>query len=248
MKNKLAILAGTMILGVLGGVHVAQGAVARLSDTDLAAQVTKRLRDANFDSVGVTVNGGTATLTGAVDRLSKAERAYQIAKKTNGLSAVDNKIAVRSEHSDTDIARDVTHAIRMYPYYDIFDLVNGDVKDGVVTLRGAVHLPVHASAYVNLAKEVSGVKVVKNELEVLPLSNFDDQIRLRVARAIYGSGQLGPRYGIQALPPIHIIVKNGNVRLEGVVGTQIDKQIAEQKARFAATYFGFENNLLVVKG
>lgn len=244
MKRKIELLIATTLLGAMG----AYGAVTKASDSTLTAQVTKRLRDANFDSVTVNVNDRIATLAGAVDRAAKAERAYQIAKKTDGVGAVENKIAVESARTDQDIARDVTHEIRMFPFYDIFDLVNGEVHDGVVTLRGAVRLPQRFNDYANLAKQVSGVKAVKNELEVLPTSTFDDQIRLRMARAIYGSSGLGTRYGFQALPPIHIIVKNGDVRLEGAVLNSLDKQLAERAARFAATYFKLENNLQIVNG
>jgi len=242
MRGKM-ILTATMLLGTLG----AYGAVTP-SDATLAAQVTERLRNANFDSVAVAVSDRMATLSGVVDRLSKAERAYRIARKTDGLGGVENRIEVRSGRSDEEIARDVTHQIRVFPFYDIFDLVTGDVKDGVVTLRGAVRLPQRFNDYANEAKLVAGVKAVTNELEVLPASSFDDQIRLRVARAIYGSSALGTRYGNQALPPIHIIVRNGNVRLEGVVLNQLDKQLAERQARFAATYFALENNLRVFQG
>ena len=241
MKRKLEMLAVTMIFGAFA----AHAAVAAPSDAALAAQVTKRLRDANFDSVTVTVHDHMATLAGAVDRLAKAERAYQVARKTDGLRGVENRITVASGRSDEEIARGLTHEIRVFPYYDIFDLVNGEVKDGVVTLRGAVRLPQRFNDYANLAKQVSGVKAVNNQLEVLPTSAYDDQIRVRVARAIYGSSALGFRYGNQPLPPIHIIVKNGNVRLEGVVLNQLDKQLAEQAARFAATYFQLQNNLQI---
>lgn len=240
MKGRM-ILATMMLLGALE-------AKVATTDSALQAQVTARLRDANFDSISVEVNDRTALLAGAVDRVAKAERAAKLARKVDGLSGVLNHIEVRSARADGEIARDVTHEIRMFPFYGIFDLVNGDVKNGVVTLRGAVRLPQHFRDYENLAKQVSGVKAVKNELEVLPTSSFDDQIRVRVARAIYGSSTLGFRYGNQALPPIHVIVKNGNVRLEGVVANQLDKTLAEQAARFAATYFNLQNNLQIVKG
>lgn len=162
-------------------------------------------------------------------------------------AAMQAAVDISSTRSDEQIARDVTHEIRMFPFYDIFDLVTGQVNNGVVTLRGAVREPQRFNDYANLAKRVKGVRAVENRLEVLPTSNFDDQIRVRVARAIYGSA-LGPRYANQALPPIHIIVKNGNVRLEGVVANNLDKQLAAQAARFAATYFSLENNLQVSKG
>jgi hyperosmotically inducible protein len=235
------ILATMMVLGALG-------AKAPTSDAALQAELTQRLRDANFDSITVDVNDRMATLTGTVDRLAQAERAAKLARKVDGLSTVVNQIAVGSARSDEQIAAEVTHEIRLFPFYDIFELVNGDVKDGVVTLRGAVRLPQRFHDCENLAKQVSGVKAVKNELEVLPTSSFDDHIRLRVARAIYGSSALGTRYGNRALPSIHIIVKNGNVRLEGVVLNELDKALAHRAARFAATYFNLENNLQVIKG
>jgi len=223
----------------------AGAATTRVPDAGLEARVTQRLRDANFDSIYVKVSNGTVALTGAVDRLSKAERARKIADRTGGVEAVDNRIEVVSERTDEQIARDLTHEIRVFPFYDIFDQVEGEVGEGVVTLRGAVRLPQRFHDYANLAKQVGGVKTVVNQLEVLPTSSYDDQIRLRVARAIYGSSALGTRYGNQARPPIHILVKNGNVRLEGVVLNQLDKQLVERAARFAATYFALENNLKV---
>jgi hyperosmotically inducible protein len=239
MRSKL-ILATMVVLGTLE-------AKVATTDAALASQVTQKLRDANFDSILVDVNDRVATLTGAVDRVAKAERAARLANKVDGVSGVANRIEVRSARTDAEIAADLTHEIRMFPFYSIFDLVTGEVKDGMLTLRGAVRLPVRFQDYENLAKQVAGVKAVKNELEVLPTSAFDDQIRLRVARAIYGSA-LGPRYGLQARPPIHVIVKNGNVRLEGAVATELDKTLADRAARFAATYFNLENNLKVVKG
>jgi len=238
MKRKLMV-ATVMVLGAL------QAKVAA-TDAALQEEVIRRLRDANFDSITVEVNDRTATLGGVVDRLSKAERAARLAHKVDALSGVSSRIEVRSTRSDAEIAREVTHEVRVFPFYSIFDLVEGEVKDGIVTLRGAVQLPQRFHDYENLAKQVAGVKAVKNELEVLPTSSFDDQIRARVARAIYGSA-FGIRYGNQALPPIHIVVKNGNVRLEGVVLNQIDKALAGRVARFAATYFTLENNLKTEK-
>ena len=235
---------GMKAMLVLWGVLAAQAALATPSESALQAQVTKRLRDANFDSITATVQGQVATLTGVVDRAAKAEKAYQVAKKTAGVREVTDRIEIQPGRPDAAIAQDLTHEIRLYPFYGIFDLVQGDVHDGVVTLRGAVRQPVQKTDYERLAKQVAGVKGVKNELEILPLSNYDDQIRLRVARAIYGS-TLGTRYGNQALPPIHIIVKNGEVRLEGVVLNQLDKTLAGNAARFAATFFKLENNLQV---
>src|SRR5581483_8414540 len=194
MRWKMETVAATVLLmGLLGCAPALLANAGVIPDPALAAQVEKRLRDANFDSVGVTVNAGIADLTGTVDRLSKVERAVEIARKTKGLAGVKNDITVASEQTDEQIAQAITHEIRMYPFYDIFDWVQGEVNSGVVTLSGQVRLPQR-----------------KNDYEVLPLSSFDDQIRLRLARAIYGTAAIGTRYGFQAQPAIHIIVKDGN--------------------------------------
>jgi hyperosmotically inducible periplasmic protein len=96
-----------------------------------------------------------------------------------------------------------------------------------------------------LAQRVPGVRSVTNDLEVLPLSNFDDQLRIQVARAIYRDPVLS-RYGIQAVPPIHIIVDNGHVTLEGVVNNDMEKNVAGIRANGAGLSFGsVVNNLRV---
>jgi len=244
MRWKMETVAATVLLmGLLGCAPALLANAGVIPDPALAAQVEKRLRDANFDSVGVTVNAGIADLTGTVDRLSKVERAVEIARKTKGLAGVKNDITVASEQTDEQIAQAITHEIRMYPFYDIFDWVQGEVKNGVVTLSGQVRLPQRKNDYGNLASRVRGVKMVQNELEVLPLSGFDDQIRLRLARAIYGTAAIGTRYGFQAQPPIHIIVKDGNVTLRGVVANQFDKQLVESRARTVGLYFSLDDQL-----
>jgi hyperosmotically inducible protein len=92
---------------------------------------------------------------------------------------------------------------------------------------------------------IPGVKSVTNDLQVLPLSNVDDRLRVQVARAIYRDSVLS-RYGMQALPPIHIIVDNGHVTLEGVVSTEMEKNVAGIRAGGAGLSFGqVVNNLRV---
>jgi hyperosmotically inducible periplasmic protein len=94
-------------------------------------------------------------------------------------------------------------------------------------------------------KNVEGVSSVQNDIEVLPPSGLDDQVRRATYRAIYGDPSL-TRYGFQAVPSIHIIVKNGNVALEGVVDSDSDKNIAGLRANGVPNVFGVQNNLVVV--
>jgi len=139
----------------------------------------------------------------------------------------------------------ITHEIRMYPWYSIWDNVNIKVNDGNVELLGQVSQPYKKADFGRIVQKVPGVTSVTNDLQVLPLSNFDDQLRLRVARAIYRDPVLS-RYAIQAVPPIHIIVDNGHVTLEGVVNNQMEKNVAGIRASSAGMSFGpVVNNLRV---
>jgi hyperosmotically inducible protein len=149
------------------------------------------------------------------------------------------------DHSDPALAKKVAHEVRMYSRYTIWDNINIQVNDGNVELVGQVSQPFKKADMTRLAQSVPGVRSVTNELEVLPLSRFDDQLRLQVARAIYRDPVLS-RYGIQALPPIHIIVDNGHVTLEGVVSTDMEKNVAGLRANAAGLSFGkVVNNLRV---
>jgi len=107
----------------------------------------------------------------------------------------------------------------MLPYYNVFDNLAYRVDGGTVTLLGQVTRPTLKDDAERVVKRIEGVERVRNEIEVLPLSPNDDTIRIAEFRAIYGDPALN-RYGHQAVPPIHIIVKNGNVTLEGVVATK----------------------------
>jgi len=145
---------------------------------------------------------------------------------------------------DAQIAQKVAHEVRMYPRYTIWDNISVRVHDGDVELQGQVSLPFKKADLGRLAQRVSGVRSVANEIEVLPNSFFDDRLRLAVARAIYRDPVLS-RYAIQAVPPIHIIVDNGHVTLEGVVNTSMEKNVAGIRASQGLSFGQVTNNLLV---
>ena len=146
---------------------------------------------------------------------------------------------------DAQIAQQIAKEIRMYSRYTIWDHVNLRVNNGEVQLLGEVSQPWKKQDLERLAMNVPGVTSVANELKVLPLSSFDNDIRIRVARAVYGHPSLS-RYSMQAVPPIHIIVDNGRVKLEGVVNSDMEKTIAGIQAGSAGLSFGaVENNLRV---
>jgi len=158
-----------------------------------------------------------------------------------------NDAFVPGQGQESRIAQEVRHQLVMLPYYSIFDDLAFRVDGGTVTLLGAVTRPTLKSDAENVTKRVEGVTQVNNQIEVLPLSEMDNQIRRAEARVIYGDPALGTRYGDQALPPIHIIVRNGNVTLEGVVANQFDKNLINIRANSVPNVFSVTNNLIVSK-
>jgi hyperosmotically inducible protein len=132
------------------------------------------------------------------------------------------------------------------PFYGVFDNLAFNYEDGVVTLTGQVVRPTTKKGAERVVEKVEGVEQVVNKIEVLPLSSFDDRIRLATYRAIYGQVGLD-RLAIQAVPPIHIIVKNGNVTLEGVVLNKSDATRAFLAANSVPNVFSVTNNLRVEK-
>jgi hyperosmotically inducible protein len=143
------------------------------------------------------------------------------------------------------IIKEVRHELVMLPFYGVFDNLAYKVDpDGTVTLLGQVSRPVLKSDAENAIKHIEGVEKVVNNIEVLPTSINDDQIRRATYRAIYGNEVLS-QYQLRAVPPIHIIVKNGHVTLEGVVARQMDKQIAGIQANSVPGVFSVTNNLVV---
>jgi hyperosmotically inducible protein len=168
---------------------------------------------------------------------------------TAGFAADKNKdhndAFVPGDASETRIAQEVRHQLVMLPYYGVFDDLAFRVDGSTVTLLGAVTRPTLKSDAGNVVKHVEGVTQVINNIEVLPLSPMDDQVRRAEFRAIYGDPSLSTRYGYRALPSIHIIVKNGNVTLEGVVANEADKNLINIRANGVPNVFGVTNNLQV---
>jgi BON domain-containing protein len=138
----------------------------------------------------------------------------------------------------------VRHELVMLPYYNVFDNLSFRVDNGTVTLLGQVTDPVVKDDAGRAVKHLEGVTAVRNEIEVLPLSGFDNQIRRATYRAIYGFGPL-QRYGWPVQPSIRIIVKNGHVTLEGVVANAADRSLAFVRANAVPGVFTVTNDLKI---
>jgi hyperosmotically inducible protein len=159
--------------------------------------------------------------------------------------SADRMSTITSPRRRAWLERTVRHELVMLPYYGVFDNLAFRVDgDSVVTLMGQVTRPTLKSSAENVVRDLEGVERVVNQIEVLPSSPNDDRIRIATYRAIYGHTALN-RYALQAVPPVHIIVRNGHVTLEGVVANETDKNIANIQARSVPGVFSVTNNLRI---
>ncbi len=154
--------------------------------------------------------------------------------------------AFAADKAGERLVKEVRHELVMLPYYGVFDNLAYRVDGANVTLFGQVTRPTLKSDAENVVKRIEGVGRVTNEIEVLPLSTNDDRLRQELFRAIYSRPQLN-RYSLMAVPPIHIIVKNGNATLVGWVASEGDKTVADLAAKGVSGVFSVKNELGVEK-
>ena len=163
-------------------------------------------------------------------------------------SSNNSQLAIRPSSPNADeqrISKEVRHELVMLPYYSIFDDLEYSVNGDTVILLGSVTNPTLKSDAENVVKRIEGVNKVNNQIKVLPPSPMDDQIRVRVARAISNQGGLY-RYFMGAVGSIHIIVENGHVTLKGVVDNQADDTQAKLAANQVPGVFSVDDQLQVV--
>lgn len=187
---------------------------------------------------------GTILLLGAL-AFAQPPSSSQSQGNSQSQANDNNQMAMRPlTPSDQHLVKEVRHELVMLPYYSIFDDLEYSVNGNTVTLMGSVVNPTLKSDAENVVKHIEGVDHVNNEIKVLPPSPMDDQIRRRVARAIFNSGSLY-RYAMGALPSIHIIVDNGHVTLKGFVDNQADKTQAKLAANSVPGVFSVNDELQV---
>jgi hyperosmotically inducible protein len=149
----------------------------------------------------------------------------------------------RAEITDADLGERVVDAIQRYGQFSIFDDINIGVENRVVTLTGRVTAPIKRDEIGRRVAKIDGVKTLINDIKVLPLSPYDAELRLRIARAIYSNPAFW-QYASMAVPPIHIIVEGGHVTLTGRVGSQMDRSMVYMLAQVPGA-FSIQNELKV---
>jgi len=245
-----ATLAGTLwglSQGFLAAAQpAASGATAQAASTEGAAAAA-RLDKKQFSNVKVSVDQGTATLTGTVDLYAYKADADKRVRKAKGVTAVRNLIQVAGPTIPDQQLQDKLGEKLEYDrvfYGNAFNAISIGVQNGVVTLGG------HALSYVSrdsalaLVSYYPGVKEVRDEIQVDPVSIMDFRIRMQVYRAVYGYPSLR-RYAIDPGKPIRISVQNGHVELYGMVDSQADKDVAFIRANGVPGVFEVKNYLQV---
>jgi hyperosmotically inducible protein len=193
----------------------------------------------------VIASDSVVTLRGKPKNAYLKMRAIEVALSVDGVSEVESDLEVVAPESDKDFAADLVNRVLTYPHYTVFDDVTFLLEDqGVVTLGGYVTMPFKKDELEERIGNVRGVRELKSEIEVLPVSPSDEKLRRVLYERIYGS-ELFVSYSSMAHPPIHIIVSNGNVTLTGAVRSNVEKRQAASIVRSTFGVLQVTNRLTV---
>jgi len=247
MRNISRMFVGLFLAAMLAMPVLAQKAGTGKNDQQIQDDVTKLLNSkdkwkgvtASTEDAIVTLNGSLKILMDKIDLGKKVDKV----KNVNG---VRNHIEISSSATDAELREKLSDKLRYdrVGYGILFNNLTLDVQNGVATVGGQVHDYPSRDSALAVAETMPGVKDVVDNIEVLPTSIMDDDLRIRVARAIYGNSSLS-RYGMDPQKPIRIVVDNGHVSLYGVVDSTFDKQIAVTQAKSVPNVFSVDDHLMV---
>ncbi len=242
-----ALLAAPILPFTLPAAAFAATDDASKNDAQILKDVQGKLKNSRFSGVQAAVQNGVATLTGSVKLYSDKQQAEKNIRKVKNLVSSVNDIQVAAgETNDQQLADKIGRrlATDRVGYGNAFNAITVSVNNGVATMGGHAVGPVAKQSALSLASNTPGVTNVVDKIEVDPLSPFDNQTRIAVARKVYGYPSLN-RYAINPANPIRITVINGHVTLSGVVDSQADKDVAGIQANTVPGVFSVTNNLQV---
>jgi osmotically-inducible protein OsmY len=204
--------------------------------------------DSKFKGVQVSVQDSVVTLTGEVPLLINKLDADKHAHNIDHVQAVRNEIQVKGGKSDQQLQDELAKKLRYdrIGYGIAYNSLTLGVRDGIVTVGGSVHDYPSRDSALAIVETTPGVRGVMDNIQVQPTSNFDDELRIRLAQAIYGHPAM-QKYAMDPQAPIRIVVNNGHVTLAGVVDSDMDKQIAETQAKSVPGVFSVDNKLVVAQ-
>jgi len=248
-KSWIAGLVGTLLaVGLMGAIALAQAPAATRYDNQIQTAVTQKLASkSEFRDVKASVEDGIVTLKGTVDLYQGKLDAAKLARKTANTQGVRNLVTVAGPNvPDAQLEQKLAKKLRYVRvgYDNTFDYFALGVKDGVVAVEGQDRTGVGRDEALADIANMPGVKGVIDNVSVEPVSQFDDNLRLRAMRVIYGDSVLS-RYALDPARPIRIIVANGHVTLYGSVDSKMDKEVAGIRANQLFGAFSVENKLQV---
>ena len=224
-------------------VSTATAVAAAPTDSGIKADVQRQLArlDLGSSHITVEVRDGVVTLSGGVPSLWLKEEAVRRALKASDVKSLVADLTIAKAENDLALAREVGNAVRHYDLYSVYDNIEGRVRNGAVSLVGAVTEEKKAADIVERVAKVRGVQAIDNKIEVLPASQSDDRLRVTIATAIYRDEAFQDYSRVD--PPIHVIVNNGHVTLIGVVRSQTERIKAESIARSMSGVLAFDNKV-----
>lgn len=239
----LALIIGAPLVGSPGTRYT-----GAKTDQQIQQLATQQLQQKDkFNAVSASVEDGIVTLSGEVDLLIDKANAEKGVRKIKGVDGVRNHLQIAGKQmSDAELGQVLADKLRYdrVGYGIVFNNLTLAVGDGVVTVGGRVRDYPDRDSALAILETTAGVKDIVDEIEVAPLSTFDDQLRIRLARAIYGHPRL-QMYSLDPQAPIRIVVENGRVELAGIVRSTADRQIAYVQAASVPGVFSVQNNLMV---
>ena len=227
----------------------AQGSGGRVlsdpaGDQQLKTRVEQRLSERRVRGIKVAAREGSVTLAGAVGSVGAKQDLIADVLKVEGVKEIVSELTIGKAESDRKLAERVADQTRRSSYFTVFDDVEIGVDNGVVTLTGYVTQPIKSEDLARRASHVDGAQEFINHLEVLPASLGDDRLRSIIANTLYRDPTFS-NYASQAVPPIHIVVRNSSVLLTGVVNSEVERRQAENIVRGISGIIGVQNTLRV---
>ena len=248
MRRTTAVLFLAVCASFLSATAAAQRTAAKY-DQQILQDVDKYIQSKKeFQGVKASVEDQIVTLEGTVNLYIDRESLEKKVEKMKNVDGIRNHVQIQSNVPDEQLRQSLADRLRYdrVGYGIAFNVITLDVKDGVVTLGGTVHDYPSKDSAIGIAETTPGVKDVVDNIEVAPTSMFDDQLRVKLYRAIYGAPTL-QRYEVDPQKPIRIVVENGHVTLYGVVDNAMDKQIAGTQASGVPGVFSVDNQFIALK-
>jgi hyperosmotically inducible protein len=237
-----------VLLGIAPGVQVARAQGDNGREAQVEGDVHKALDNKRYQGVNASVHDGDVTLTGTVDLYADKEDLDRKIHHVHHVKGVDNEVQVAGAAvNDVVLRNKLANSLatdRVGYGTTAFNNVTIGVQNGVVTLGGTVYGPPDKDSALSLVGNTPGVKDIVDNLQVAPVSPMDDQLRIALARVIYGTPQL-QKYAIDPALPIRITVVNGQVTLSGVVDNKMDHDVAGIRANTVPGVFKVTNNLQI---